>query len=165
MNIRRLYIGLAFLSVVFVELHRVNADNIYRINTRAYRHMMATNTHAYRNMMYTRYPSQFGQDIRGFVNNSVLQPQGPVDQLIQRLLQRVAAAEQQNDTDASLVAKSEASPDPDLTATLEKTRDILKTLKVEEPKRVTTTVPPAPGNGVIPVVPNKDFSHFEDQVP
>ena len=157
MTLRRLFIRLMLLCVVLTQLSSVRADNIYRINTRAYRHMMATNTHAYRNMMYARYPSQFGQDIRGFVNNSVLQPQGPVDQLIQRLLQRVAAADQQNDTAATLVAKIAASPNLDLTETREKTRAILKTLNVPEPTPTTTPTPP-------PVDTKKDFSHFEELV-
>lgn len=164
MKIRRLFIGFMLLCVVSMELSSIRADNVYRINTRAYRRMMATNTHAYRNMMYTRYPSQFGQDIRGFVNNNLLQPDGPVDQLLKRLLLAVAAADQQNDTAAgTLVAETEASPDQDLTATLGKTREILQTLKVEKSKKVTTTVPPAPGNLIRPGI--KDFSHFEETVP
>lgn len=130
---------------------------------RAYRRMMATDTHAYRNMMYTRYPNQFGQDIRGFVNDSVLQPNGPAEDLIRRVLEGVIAGNQQNVSTATMVAKTEASSDQDLTATLGKTREILKTLKVEEPKDLTTTAPPTS-----PTLPNpgiKDFSHFEDTVP
>jgi len=162
MKIHRLFIGHVFLCVFLVELSNVSADNIYRINTRAYRHMMATNTHAYRNMMHTRYPSQFGQDIRGFVNNSVLQPQGPVDQLIKRLLLGVAAGQEQNDSTASLIAQRIASPDPDLTSTLDASREILKTLGLKEPTAVTTPTPPSvdPSDGS-----RKDFSHFEELVP
>ena len=159
MNIRTLFSGVIFLCVVLVESPSVRADNVYRINTRAYRHMMATNTHAYRNMMHTRYPSQFGQDIRGFVNNNVLQSEGPVDQLIQRLLARVAAADQQNDTAATLVAQREASPDPDLTSTLGKTQEILKTLGLKEPAPPATVIDNTP-----PFIGTKDISHFEEPV-
>lgn len=162
MNIRRWLIGCMFLCVAPVVLPRVSADNVYRINTRAYRHMMATNAHAYRHMMYAQYPSQFGQDIRGFVNNSLLQPQGPVEQLIKLLLLSAATADQSEDSDTTLVAKNEPSPNPDLTSTLGKTRDILNTLDLKEPVS-TTPVPPVP---VPPKNPgSKDSSHFEELVP
>lgn len=157
MRTLRSLIGLCVVSTVLLGMPSVHADNVYRINMRTYRHMMATNAHAYRNMMYTKYPSLFSQHFGPFLDNSVLQPNGPAALLLQRLLQLAAVADAQDASTSSLVAKREVTPDPDLTATLDKTRDILKTLNVAEPKPTEPVSTNPTGGG-------KDYSHFNEEV-
>lgn len=118
------------------------ADSYYKINKRAYRKMVM-------NSVRHNYPSPFAQRFWRFMDNSVLQPDGPLDGLVERLLRSIAAAEQANS--AALTAKRPVTPNPTLTGILEQTRQINESLGLA----VDSLPPPTSG---------KDFRNFNRKV-
>lgn len=75
---KTLLVAIAILTLAS-ETH---AANPYRIQLNAYRRMMRQ-----------RYPSHFSQSFWNFMDNRVLQEQGPLDRLINRLADQLATSE------------------------------------------------------------------------
>ena len=131
---RMLLLCIVLTSICLADSSTVHADSYYRINLRAYRRMM-----------HQTYPGQFGQRFWNFVDNRVLQPDGPADQVLNSVLKEVL--EQLNSADAAgtTVAKVEPTLNADLSATHERTKGILSTLNLPIPDSVVVTQPQTPG--------------------
>lgn len=102
------------------------ADNPYRIRM-AYERI---NLNAYRRMMFQRYPTAFGKRFWGFVDNHLLQTDGPADQALRLLLNRL---EEELDTASVQTAQRAAVPDSDLTAANSRMDAVLTKLGIEIP--------------------------------
>lgn len=130
-------------SIALFQSAPACADSYYKINKRAYRKMVM-------NSVRHNYPSPFAQRFWRFMDNSVLQQDGPLDSLVERLLRTIAAAEEANS--AALTAKRSVTPNPQLTSILEQTRQINASLGIVVPDSPVS--PPT----------DKDFSNFNSPV-
>lgn len=98
----------------------VKADNYYRINMRAYR-----------KMLHYQLPHPFADRFWGVVDNQLLQPGGPFDQLIKSILAKnLNNPNNQTGADGPMVAKRSVVPDPDLLASAAKIKVMCEKLGV-----------------------------------
>lgn len=94
-----------------------NAGSYYSINKRAYKRMLF-------NTVRTNYPSPFAQRFWGFMDRSVLQSDGLLEQTLKKLIEGLGSSDSVLNESVSMVAKRDVVTNPDLARILAETEKI-----------------------------------------
>lgn len=126
------------LLLVFLMLTESSAEASVR------RRVARAEANAQIRTLRLNYPGPWGLRWRNYADTRVFSDNGLLDQVLKRLLDEIADSGSSVDM---MTARATPTPNPELQATLQRSRDILKTLKIEEPASVPQSDVPSSQTG------------------